>query len=48
MPKVLVIMPVYNAEEFLGETINSILSQTFVDFELLIMDDGVLTNLCKY
>lgn len=40
MPKVSVIMPVYNAEEFLVETINSVLSQTFIDFEFLIVDDG--------
>lgn len=34
------IMPVYNAEEFLKESIHSILDQTFSDFELLIGDDG--------
>jgi hypothetical protein len=33
-------MPVYNAEAFLKETINSILNQTFRDFELLALDDG--------
>lgn len=35
-----VIMPVYNAEKYLKESINSILNQTFTDFELLIGDDG--------
>ncbi|MES2590487.1 MAG: glycosyltransferase family 2 protein [Bacteroidota bacterium] len=39
-PIVSVIMPVYNAEKYLAETINSILAQTFVDFEFLIIDDG--------
>ena len=39
-PKVSVIMPVYNAELYLKETINSILNQTYGDFEFLIIDDG--------
>jgi len=33
-------MPVFNGERFLSEAINSILAQTFADFELLVMDDG--------
>ena len=33
-------MPVYNAEKFLDESIGSILSQTYTDFEFLILDDG--------
>lgn len=33
-------MPVYNAEKYLKETIDSILRQTFTDFELLIINDG--------
>jgi len=40
MPKVSVVMPVYNSEAFLGEAIESILSQTFTDFEFVIVDDG--------
>ncbi|MDR1169369.1 MAG: glycosyltransferase [Prevotellaceae bacterium] len=35
-----ILLPVYNAEAFLRETIDSILGQTFPDFELLAMDDG--------
>ena len=38
-PKVSVIMSVYNAEQFLQDAIESILNQTFHDFEFLIMDD---------
>lgn len=38
--KVTVIMPVYNAEKYLGEAIDSILKQDFKDFELLIINDG--------
>lgn len=33
-------MPVYNNEEYLGEAIDSIINQTFINFELLIVDDG--------
>ncbi len=40
MPKVTVLMPVYNGESYLRETIESILAQTFRDFEFLIVDDG--------
>ena len=39
-PRVSVIMPVYNSENFLKESISSILNQTFSDFELLIGEDG--------
>lgn len=38
-PYVTVTIPMYNNERFIGETINSVLSQTFTDFELLIYDD---------
>ena len=39
-PKLTVLMPVYNAASFLHEAIDSILQQTFRDFEFLIIDDG--------
>ena len=39
-PRVTVVMPVYNAERFLKEAIDSILGQTYEDFELLAIDDG--------
>jgi glycosyltransferase involved in cell wall biosynthesis len=39
-PSVTVLMPVYNAERFLSEAIDSILHQTFTNFEFLIIDDG--------
>lgn len=39
-PEVTVFMPVYNAERYLREAIESILNQTFSDFELLIVNDG--------
>jgi Glycosyl transferase family 2 len=40
MPRVTVLMSVYNGERFLGEAVAGILSQTYTDFELLIVDDG--------
>lgn len=39
-PKVSVLMPVYNAEEYIAEAIESILTQTFTDFEFIIINDG--------
>src|SRR5688572_53842 len=39
-PLVTVLMPVYNAERFLSEAIDSILQQSLTDFEFLIIDDG--------
>lgn len=40
MPKVSVIVPVYKAEKYLHRCIDSILAQTFADWELLLIDDG--------
>ena len=39
-PKVSIVMPVYNAKEYVGDTIKSVLAQTYEDFELIIIDDG--------
>jgi glycosyltransferase involved in cell wall biosynthesis len=38
--RVTVFVPVFNAEKFLAEAVESILGQTFTDFELLVVDDG--------
>lgn len=40
MTKISVIVPVYKVEKYIGECINSILAQTFKDFELILVDDG--------
>ena len=42
--KVTVLMPVFNAEAFLKEAIESILAQTFTEFEFLIINDGSTDN----
>jgi glycosyltransferase involved in cell wall biosynthesis len=39
-PVLSVVMPLYNGEAYLGATLDGILTQSFEDFELLIMDDG--------
>ncbi len=43
-PKISVIVPVYNVEQYLPRCIDSILAQTFTDFELLLIDDGSRDN----
>ena len=40
MCKISVIVPVYNTEQYLPRCLDSILSQSFTDFELLLIDDG--------
>ena len=49
--KISVILPVYNSQEFLSQSINSILNQTYKNFELIIIDDGSTDNskeICEY
>ncbi len=40
MPKISVIVPVYKVEAYLKRCVDSILSQTFTDFEIILVDDG--------
>ena len=40
MPQVSVLLPVFNAQDYLRESIDSILNQSFTDFELIIINDG--------
>lgn len=44
MPTISVIVPVYKAEKYLAECIDSILSQTFADYEIILVEDGSPDN----
>ena len=39
-PKISVIIPIYNVEKYLGECLDSVLAQSFKDFEVICVDDG--------
>lgn len=41
MPKISIIVPVYNTERYLSKCIDSILSQSFTDFEILLINDDL-------
>ena len=43
-PKVSIILPVYNGEKYLKQAVQSVLWQTFSDFELIIINDGSTDN----
>jgi glycosyltransferase involved in cell wall biosynthesis len=40
MARISVVTPCYNAERFIGQTIRSVLDQTYQDFEIIVVDDG--------
>lgn len=49
-PLLSIILPVYNSEKYVGKAIESILNQTFKDFELIIVNDASKDdsiNICK-
>ncbi|MBP1535818.1 MAG: glycosyltransferase, partial [Ruminococcus sp.] len=44
MPKYSFVIPVYNVEKYLNECVDSILSQTYKDYEIILVDDGSKDN----
>lgn len=44
MPKVSVVIPVYNGEKSIGISLKSLLDQTYTNFEAIIVDDGSIDN----
>ena len=46
--KVSFILPIYNVEKYLSECVESILAQTYSDFEVLLVDDGSRTIVLHY
>ena len=47
IPAISVIIPMYNAEKYIGECLDSILAQTFTDFEVIVVDDCSTDNSAK-
>lgn len=52
MPKVSVIMPVYNSEKYMRRSFDSLMNQTLSDIEVIVIDDGSFdlsySIICEY
>ena len=47
MAKISIIIPIYNSEKYIRICLNSILNQTFQDFEIILIDDNSKDNSLK-
>ncbi len=47
IPAISIVIPMYNAEKFIGECLDSILNQTFQDFEVIVVDNCSTDNSAK-
>ena len=43
-PEISVIVPIYNAEQYLAQTIESIINQSFKNIEIILVNDGATDN----
>jgi succinoglycan biosynthesis protein ExoO len=46
-PEISVIIPTYNTEKYIEQAVNSVLSQTFTNFEIIVVDDASADNTCR-
>ena len=46
IPAVSIVIPMYNTEKYIGECLDSILAQTFQDFEVIVVDDCSADKSC--
>ncbi|MGL6283264.1 MAG: glycosyltransferase family 2 protein, partial [Microcoleaceae cyanobacterium] len=47
MPRVSVIIPVYHSANYISEALDSVLSQTYHDYEIIVVNDGSTDNICE-
>ena len=47
IPAISVIIPMYNTEKYIGECLDSILAQTFTDYEVIVVDNCSTDNSAK-